>query len=264
MRRFLHIITVITALASAARADLVLTLATSEQAAVPGAELRFDGTLTNTSATDKIFLNDVQATLTGGAAVHLALKTNTFFSSVPGILLPGETYSGPLFRIKLSSAAPAVNYSGVISLHGGASIIAMSDLTSSSITLRAQLADQWRYQTFGSAANDPAAADTADWDHDGLKNLLEYALQLDAKAASTSGLPQPVVLDDHLTLSYVPTASDIIYEVEASTDLTNWSTEDVEPVAVPNPAPPGRLTFRYTHPLATAGKVFLRLRMTRQ
>lgn len=263
MRHALSLIAMLASFASPARADLTLTLSVAEQASTPGAELLFSGTLTNTSSTDKLFLNDIQATLSGDAALHLALKSNTFFSNVPGILLPGETYTGPLFRVRLAVAVPAANYSGTISIQGGATILATPDLASATITLLAKPADQWRYQTFGASANEPAAADSADWDHDGLENLLEYALQLDAKVAYTRGLPKPVVLNDHLTLSYVPTAGDITYAVEASTDLANWSTDDIEQVSVANPEPPGSLTFRYKHPLSTAGKVFLRLKMTR-
>lgn len=263
MRWVLCIVALLATMRAPASAGLTLAVAPGAQAAAPGADLLFSGTLTNTSTTERLFLNDIQATLSGGAAAHLSLKSNTFFSNVPGILLPGESYAGPLFRVRLSAAAPAGNYTAGISILGGASIIAMSALESSTITLLATPVDQWRYQTFGASANDPAAADTGDWDHDGLENLLEYALQLDAKTADTSALPKPVAIGDHATLSYVPTATDISYSIEASTDLTAWSTEDVEQVSVPDPQPPGRLTFRYRHPLGAAGRVFLRLRMTR-
>lgn len=263
MRFSFLIVGLLFSMAGLSRADLTFTLNPAAQAAIPGAELLFSGVLTNTSTTDKLFLNDLQATLTGDAATHVVLKSNAFFANVPGILLPGEVYNGPLFRVRLGNSAPTANYSGMIAIQGGSSITATPDLASATITLLAKPFDQWRYQTFGSSANDPAAADTADWDHDGLKNLLEYALQLDAKAAYTSGLPKPVVLEDHLTLTYVPSAGDITYTVEASTNLTTWSTDEVEQITIANPTPPGSLTFRYKHPLSASGKVFLRLKMTR-
>ena len=78
-----------------------------------------------------------------------SLSGNAFFVNVPGILLPGETYEGPLFRIALSNASSTTNYTGSITF----------------------LVD---------AAASPTAADSADWDHDSLSNLLEYALGLDA------------------------------------------------------------------------------------
>lgn len=245
------------------RAGLTVALAPVARAIAPGAELVFDGTLTNTNATDRLFLNDIHATLDGDAAVHVILKRNAFFANVPGILSPGEVYSGPLFRVRLAAGAPAQNYTGSVVIQGGALIEETPDLATAAFTLLARPVDQWRFHTFGESANDPAAADTGDWDHDGLKNLLEYALQLDAKAPYTGGLPLPVVLDDHLTLSYVPGAADITYAVEASTDLLNWSTQEVEQLTVANPDPPGSVTFRYKHPLGESPKVFLRLRMTR-
>lgn len=247
-----------------AKADLTMTLSPAERCIVPGKEVAFTGTLTNTSTTDKVFLNDIRATLAGASTSQVVLKSNAFFANVPGILLPGETYDGPLFRVRLNVGAPAANYTATIAIDGGATIFAIGELASSAITLLAKPVDQWRFQNFGLAADDPSAVDAADWDHDGLKNLLEYALQLDPKSPSAADLPPAVVLDDHLAFTYVPSATDVTYSVESSTDLSNWSTSDVEAVTMPNPTPPGSLTFRYKHALSsTSGKVFLRLKITR-
>ncbi len=40
-------------------------------------------------------------------------------------------------------------------------------------------------------------------------------------------MPQPTVVDGQLTLTFTALQSDIAYTVEASTDLVNWSTDDV-------------------------------------
>ena len=88
----------------AAFAGLTLTLTPTAQPAAPGAEVLFSGTLTNTSATERLFLNDITFTPTPPNVT--ALSSNAFFANVPGILLPGETYGGPLFRISLSTAPP--------------------------------------------------------------------------------------------------------------------------------------------------------------
>lgn len=244
-------------------ADLTLTLDPVAQPASPGAEALFSGLLTNTSATERLFLNDVTATFAADPQSDTALSSNAFFSNVPGILLPGETYDGPLFRIALSNTSPATNYSGTITLQGGAGILAAADLVSAAITVLATPVDQWRHQTFGDAAGGNAAADSADWDRDGIPNLLEYALSLDALSPDLSGLPAPVVLNDHLVLSYVPGVTDVAYSVEASTHLLQWNTTDVEEVVVANPQPPNRLTFRHKNALTLPGQAFLRLKITR-
>ena len=106
--------------AIAARASLTIALAAGPQVAEQGAEMIFIGTLTNTSGTDKLVLNDLDATLTGISASHLSLKTNAFFANVPGVLLPGETYTGVLFRIAVSRVAPPDSYGGMIAVLGGA------------------------------------------------------------------------------------------------------------------------------------------------
>src|SRR5579862_7418112 len=82
--------------ATPARCALTLQLSATAGNAALGTTLVFSGTLTNTSPSDQVLLNDVQFTVSGSAAGALAFQSNTFFSNVPGILLPAETYSGPL------------------------------------------------------------------------------------------------------------------------------------------------------------------------
>jgi len=253
---------VLLALPAIAQAGLTVSLAPASQAAAPGADLVFSGLLTNTSGTDKLFLNDLQATLTGAAASNVTVDANTFFANVPGILLPGETYNGPLFRLTLSASAAAANYSGSIAFLGGTDIFATTSLATTSFTLLATPVDQWRYHTFGNAANDAAAGDTADWDHDHVPNLLEYALGLNALVPDNTLLPKPVVIGGYLTLGYVPAATDVTYTVQSSTDLIHWDTTNVELVTVGVPAPP-TVTWRYSQPLTAGVPVFLRLSVSR-
>ncbi|OYW75883.1 MAG: hypothetical protein B7Z37_11200 [Verrucomicrobia bacterium 12-59-8] len=244
-------------------AGLTLSLNPVAQPVSAGAEALFSGTLTNTSATDRLFLNDVMATFTADPQGDTALSSNAFFGNVPGILLPGETYDGPLFRISLSGISPAANYSGTITLQGGADITAGTDLASTSFTLLATPVDQWRHASFGDDAGSALAADDADWDHDGTPNLLEYALALNALVPDSQGLPAPTLLNNYLTLSYVPSAADVQYTIESSSNLLQWGTTDVEAVSIANPLPPNRLTFRYRNAVSPWGKAFLRLKVVR-
>lgn len=244
-------------------AGLTLSLNPVAQPVAAGAEALFSGTLTNTSATDKLFLNDLTASFTADPQSDTALSSNAFFANVPGILLPGETYAGPLFRISLSSASATANYTGSITLQGGADITSSGALASAAITVLATPVDQWRYLSFGDAAGTALAADGSDWDGDGVSNLLEYALSLNALIPDAQGLPQPMLVNDHLTLSYVPSAADVQYTIESSTNLLQWGTEEVEQVGVANPVPPNLLTFRYRNAVSPFGRAFLHLKITR-
>lgn len=239
---------------------LTLQLTPTNHPVAVGSTVTFSGLLTNTSTTAKLFLNDLQATLTAGTTT---LKSNTFFANVPGILLPGESYSGPLFAVKLEASAAAANYTGSVTLQGGADIFASDVLGTSGITLLATPVDQWRFRTFGDNATSAAAADSSDYDHDGVPNLLEYALGMNATTMDRTSLPQPVPLNDHLTLSYVPAATDVTYIVEASSDLIQWSAANVELLTVANPNPPGSVTYQYHTPLSGLPRIFLRVRVTR-
>jgi len=213
-------------------AAVTLTLTPAVQNSARGPELVFSGTLTNTSATDNAFLNDLQATFTGNAGAFLALNSNAFFANVPGILLPGETYTGVLFSVTLSAAASPGDYAGTIFVKGGADIFASGDLASAGF--------------------------------DGTKCLLEYALNLDPRVANP-GLPLlPVMAGGYLTISYVPNsaATNLTYAVEASGDLVHWGTANVETVVIANPQPSNRVTVRYV-PIGPINRIFLRLSVTR-
>jgi hypothetical protein len=98
-------------------------------------ELIFTGTLTNSSSTEKLYLNDIAATLTGTSAESLTLNSTAFYSNVPGVLLPNATYTGVLFRIALNGNAPAGDYSGTIVFKGGAGILESDALTSAAFSV---------------------------------------------------------------------------------------------------------------------------------
>ena len=115
-----------------ARAALSLVLSPAAQNSATGVEVVFSGTLTNTSASSQIFLNDLQ--ISGGPA-QLTLKPNTFFANVPGILLPGESYTGPIFSVIISSGAPAGDYAATVSVLYGADIFALNNTASASFAV---------------------------------------------------------------------------------------------------------------------------------
>jgi hypothetical protein len=89
----------------------------------PGDELAFTGAVTNSGSTD-FFLNEVAFSFSGPALTNLAGGSNTFFANVPGILSASETYTGAVFTVVINPSAPPGDYSGSVTLLGGADIFA--------------------------------------------------------------------------------------------------------------------------------------------
>jgi len=117
-------------LAVSAQADLAFSLTPAAQTDVGSNEVVFTGTLINTSLTQNLFLNDIQFNFTGVATNWLAGDTNSFFQNVPGILLPGETYSDVVFGITVTPTTPPGQYFGTVSIQGGTNIFAATNLAS--------------------------------------------------------------------------------------------------------------------------------------
>ncbi len=85
--------------------------------------------------------------------------------------------------------------------------------------------DVWKQARFGTNAGSPAiAGDTADPDHNGISNLIEYALGAPAVNATSVPLPIPSYTGDYLSLTFTrpTTATDVTYTVQVSDDLVTW------------------------------------------
>ncbi len=113
-----------------ARADLAFFLTPAVQSGLGSNEVVFTGTLINTSLTDNLFLNNIQFSFIDEAAGYLTADTNVFFANVPGILLPGETYSDVVFAVAINPATPPGQYFGFVTLQGGTNIFAATNLAS--------------------------------------------------------------------------------------------------------------------------------------
>ena len=93
--------------------------------------------------------------------------------------------------------------------------------------------ESWAQTVFAGALEDTAPED--DFDHDGVPNLVEYALGMDPTIASPVGLPIMAVETtdsaDRLFLRYAidPTKTDVTCRVQTSTDpgSTPWTTSGV-------------------------------------
>ena len=91
--------------------------------------------------------------------------------------------------------------------------------------------DTWRNDAFGTTANSGDAADAADPDGDGVVNLLEYAYHTAPTATTSAGdLPKVQIVNvssqDYIAYQFrrSDTASNLVYSIETSSDLSTWTT----------------------------------------
>jgi hypothetical protein len=143
--------------------------------------------------------------------------------------------------------------------------------------------DQWRAVFFGTTNNIGLAADTADPDHDGLLNLLEYALNTNPNIADAgpalSAVVRHLIGADWLEVSFArnTNATDLVMSVQMSETLpaAQWSTltactngnswTGAAPVAE-TPSAPGqvRVTVRDPQPVTGTGNRFYRVTVAKK
>jgi len=84
--------------------------------------------------------------------------------------------------------------------------------------------EQWRQSYFGISTNTGNAADSFDFDQDGVPNLIEFAFGLDPKNAASLQLPQAQITGGSLVITFIQPSgvSGITYRAESGTDLVTW------------------------------------------
>lgn len=143
-------------------------------------------------------------------------------------------------------------------------------------------AESWRDQYFGQTANEGVAADSYDYDGDGLSNLLERAFGTAPNdAASAVSMPQAVVINDagtaYLSLTYRQlvggvgaigvdyTSKELTYTVEYNNKLTGqWSSGAVTPIGtiIDNLDGTETVTVRLNAPITREKQQFIRLKVS--
>jgi hypothetical protein len=99
--------------------------------------------------------------------------------------------------------------------------------TSATVTIADKPFDAWKFSKFGANANNSqVACDTCDPVKSGLSNLLKYALNIDPMSSALSGAPAVDRTAGRLRMQFTrdTTAVDLRYEVQASSDMVNWTT----------------------------------------
>lgn len=123
----------------------------------------------------------------------------------------------------------------------------------------------WQVATYGADASDPLIAGPhACPMHDGVPNLLKYALGFDAEMPPQSCLPVVGIIGNSLTLTYtkVLSAIDLIYTVESSTDLLNWGTAGISEAILSDDGTTQRI--RASVPVSGAPGKYIRLKVALQ
>ena len=100
----------------------------------------------------------------------------------------------------------------------------------------------------------------ADFDGDGYRNLVEYALGLDPKVPSRTGLPAVTRTTTDWVFTYTRPAarSDVTYTVQSSTNLTVWTDRTATRIVEGTTE-----TWRVTVPVSGNPNLFFRLKVTR-
>jgi hypothetical protein len=113
------------------QAQLLFSLSPNTQTGNPGTEVFFSGTLTNNGASN-LFLNNLSFSFIGpNTGLYLSGDTNVFFSNVPGILTPSQTYTGQIFGINIDPTTPFGTYTGTVKVLGGTDRTTLATIGSS-------------------------------------------------------------------------------------------------------------------------------------
>ena len=208
-----------------------LTAVAAGNFVISPATLEFTGlsSMTNNYGVTNIILS---AKLSGSGPVYPA-SGEVVSATINGFAVSGTVtnntggfwinYKDPSLATNGASGSPytiTYNYAG----NAGASLSPATD-SSTWLTIIQTPTDTWKLAHFGTNASNPAiAGDSADPDHDGIVNLLEYAYATDPNSPNTNRFTGNLVGNQfQLHFSRNTSAGDITYILQTSGTLMLWS-----------------------------------------
>lgn len=231
---------------------------------------------------DVVVTNSAGEAVSDKVRVAILLRQTISFLALPDLLMAGSPItltasatSGLPVRFELMGG-PAILSGDVLTVTGpgkisvrasqaGNGTYAPAETVDRSFTVSPTL-DTWSQDYFSSdeLASFSVSGPGADPDHDGMPNLIEYALGLDPKNASAN--TGPTVSQDgegnwQFTYTRPAARADIVYSVEHSTNLTNWTSTGVTHTLVSTSN--GIETWSATYPISSSPVCFFRLAVTR-
>jgi hypothetical protein len=195
-----------------------------------------------------------------GMSLNWSSDSNLYYN-----VYRGTTNGGPyslIYRVATTNftdttaASNSVPYYYVVT-----GLNAFGDESAYSPQAAATIASAWRQQWFGTTANSGAAADTANPANDGIINILKRAFNLNPTVAETSGTPYGILNGGTFTMTYQKSlaATDLIFQVVESTDLTHWTTNNISDRVISND---GVIEIHAASLPVTNATQFLRLQIT--
>jgi hypothetical protein len=164
------------------------------------------------------------ASVPGGTAV-----SGTNYTDVSGALnwVDGDgaskSFNVPILDSHQAGPNPTIN----LALNAPTGGAGLGGQSTAALTILEDPSDVWRYEHFGTNANNPAiAGDLADPAGDGIPNLLKYALAMDPNATNS---PDRTTAFDvsgnqfHFQFHRNTSATDVTYIVEFSGSLRSWT-----------------------------------------
>jgi len=150
------------------------------------------------------------------------------YAALPGsITIPAGALATNIVVTPLGSSL-ATNQATVTLTLVPSSNFTSTSLSNATIVILDRPINMWRRANFTPAelADPSISGDLADPDHDGLSNLMEYALGLPPKDPTTVNRPYASITNGYLTLTYTcaKAATDVSLVVEQSNDLLTWQS----------------------------------------
>ncbi|NBV21088.1 MAG: hypothetical protein EBS05_04090 [Proteobacteria bacterium] len=196
-----------------------------------------------------------------GRLVMVAINRST---NAQDVAFSGLAVSGTarLYRLQGTTARPA--WVGELPVNLASWVVALPPLSVSTIEiLRQESYADWKAAVFTAAEQQDAAVSgpDADPDHANLPNLLRYAFSLPTRGPVNPQIAPQIITNggqNYFGIQYnrKPVASDLLYHLERSVNLTNWL-----PLATNAPGEPTRLTTQDPLPITSAPARFYRVRV---